>query len=127
QSAPVQKAHPRMRNPALALLRGPEFPFPVCASGWPLRHAPGLARAAYGIDCAGIVFCYATAHSRSLQFYLCSTQASRLALSRYFRNDDSGFGIHGTIGRQTGIGFRESVLLGNRLPLCIARQCANVL
>src|SRR5437899_2504360 len=45
----------------------------------------------------------------------------------FFPNDDSGFGIHGTIGRQTGIGFRESVLLGNRLPLCIARQCANVL
>src|SRR5437773_7676339 len=73
------------------------------------------------------VFCYATAHSRSRQFYLCSAQGSRLALSRYFRNDDSGFGIHGTIGRQTGIDFRESVLLGNRLPLCIARQCANVL
>ena len=50
-----------------------------------------------------------------------AAQRSRLALSRHFRNDDSGFGIHGRIGRQTGIDFRDSLLLGNRLTLRIAR------
>ena len=43
----------------------------------------------------------------------------------HFRNDDSGFGIHGTIGRETRIGLRDGILLGNRLTLSIARRRAD--
>src|SRR5881409_3204015 len=53
----------------MALRRFAELPFSACASGRSHRSARGLARATHGIDCAGILFRYATAHSRSEQFY----------------------------------------------------------
>src|SRR5438046_9411546 len=105
----------------MALRRFAELPFPVCASGCADRGAIGLARATRGIDCAGIILRYATAHSRSEQFYFGAAQRNRVALSRHFRIDYSGFAIHGRISRETGIDFPDGILLGNRLTLGVTR------